>query len=71
MSTVSAIASSSMMTAAARLETSAAKIADPNSGADLSTEAANQIQARLDFTANAMVLRSDLKMSGMLIDMMA
>ena len=71
MSTVSAIASSGMMTAAARLETSAARVADPNSGADLSTEAVNQIAARLDFAANALVLRADNRMTGALLDMLA
>jgi flagellar hook protein FlgE len=71
MSTVSAIASSGMMNAAARLATSAAKVANPNSGADLSTEAVNQIQARLDFSANALVLRADSRMTGTLLDMLA
>jgi hypothetical protein len=71
MSTVSSIASSGMMNAAARLEASAAKVANPNSGADLTTEVANQIVARLDFTANALVLRADSKMTGALLDMLA
>ena len=71
MSTVSAIASAGMMNAAARLQTSAAKIADPSSGADLTTEAVNQVEARLDFSANAAVLRADSKMTGALLDMLA
>lgn len=71
MSTVSAIASSGMMNAATRLETSAAKIADPSSGADLGTEAVSQIEARIDFAANALVLRADGKMTGALLDMLA
>jgi len=71
MSTVSSIASSGMMNAAARLQASAAKVANPNSGGDLTTEAANQIVARLDFTANALVLRADSKMTGALLDMLA
>jgi len=57
--------------AAARLQTSAAKVADPNSGADLTTEAANQMSARLDFSANALVLHADSKMTGALLDMLA
>ena len=71
MSTVSAIASSGLMNAATRLASSAAKVADPNSGADLSTEAVKQIEARLDFSANALVLRADSKMTGTLLDMLA
>ena len=71
MSTVSATASSGMMNAATRLQTSAAKIADPSSGADLGTEAVNQIEARIDFAANALVLRADGKMTGALLDMLA
>ena len=71
MSTVSAIASSGMTTAAARLATSAAKVANPNAGADRSTEAVNQIEARLDFAANALVLRADSRMTGMLLDTLA
>ena len=71
MSTVSAIACSGMMNAAARLQTSAAKVADPNSGADLTTEAANQIAARVDFSANALVLRAGSNMIGALLDMLA
>jgi flagellar basal body rod protein FlgC len=71
MSTVSAIASAGMMSAAARLETSASRIANPSSGADLTTEVANQIGARLDFAANALVLRADSKMTGALLDMLA
>jgi hypothetical protein len=71
MSTVSAIAGAGMMNAAARLATSAAKVADPKSGADLSTEAVNQIEARLDFTANALVLRADSRMTGALLDVLA
>ena len=71
MSTVSTIASPGMMTAAARLQTSAAKVANPAAGADLTTEAVNQIEARLDFSANAAVLRADGTMTGALLDMLA
>ena len=71
MSSVSSIASSGMLSAATRLETSAAKVADPASGADLATEAVNQIEARLDFAANAQVLRAGNTMTGALLDMLA
>lgn len=71
MSTVSAIATSGMMTAAARLQVSAAKVADPNSDANLATEAVNQVATRLDFAANALVLRADNRMTGALLDMLA
>ncbi|MGN6590226.1 MAG: hypothetical protein ACTHKE_08045 [Sphingomicrobium sp.] len=71
MSTVSAIATSGMLNAAGRFQSSAAKVADPSSGADLSTEAVTQAEARIDFTANALVLRAGLKMTGALLDMLA
>jgi hypothetical protein len=71
MSSVSAIAASGMLNAAARLQTSAVKFADPSSGTDLSAEAVKQIEARIDFTANALALRIDGKMTGALLDMLA
>ena len=71
MSTVSSIAASGMLNAAARLQTSAARIADPSSGADLSTEAVNQVEARIDFAANALVLRAGSRMTGALLDVLA
>lgn len=71
MSTVSSIASSGMMAAASRFQASAAKVADPASNADLGTEAVNQIKARFDFAANALVLRADSKMTGALLDVLA
>ena len=71
MSSVTVIATSGMLNAAARLQTSAAKITDPSSGADLSTEAVNQIEARIDFAANALVLHADHQMTGALLDVLA
>jgi len=71
MSSVSAIAASGMLNAAARFDASAAKVADPLSGADLTTEAVNQIEARIDFAANALVLRAGSRMTGALIDLIA
>jgi flagellar basal body rod protein FlgC len=71
MSSVSSIAASGMLYAAARLQTSAAKIADPSSKAALSTEAVNQVEARIGFTANALMLRADSQMTGALLDMLA
>ena len=71
MSSVTVIAASGMLNAAARLQTSAAKITDPSSGADLSTEAVNQIEARIDFAANALVLHADHQMTGALLDVLA
>ena len=71
MSTVSSIAAAGMLNAATRLQTSAAKVADPSSGADLSTEAVNQIEARIDFAANALVLRAGHQMTGALLDVLA
>ena len=71
MSSVSFIAASGMLNAAAHLQTSAAKVADPSSGTDLSSEAVNQIEARIDFAANALVLRAGHQMSGALLDVLA
>jgi len=71
MSSVSAIAASGMLNAAARFDASAAKVADPLSRADLTTEAVNQIEARIDFAANALVLRAGSRMTGALIDLIA
>lgn len=71
MSSVTTIAASGMLAAAARFDASAAKVADPASGADLSTEAVNQIEARIDFAANALVLRAGAHMTGALIDLLA
>jgi hypothetical protein len=71
MSTVSAIATSGMLSAAARFESSAAKVASPSSDADLGTEAVTQIEARIDFAANALVLRAESKMTGALLDLLA
>jgi flagellar basal body rod protein FlgC len=71
MSSVSSIAASGMLTAAARLETSASKIANSSSGADLAAEAVNQVEARLDFAANAVVLRAGHQMIGALLDVLA
>jgi hypothetical protein len=71
MNTVSSIAASGMLNAAARLQTSAARIADPSSGADLSTEAVSQVEARIDFAANALVLRAGSRMTGALLDVLA
>ena len=71
MSSVSSIAASGMLNAAARLQTSAAKVSDPSSDADLSTEAVNQLEARIAFAANALVLRAGHRMTGALIDVLA
>ena len=71
MNTVSSIAASGMLNAAARLQTSAARIADPSSGADRSTEAVSQVEARIDFAANALVLRAGSRMTGALLDVLA
>ena len=71
MSSVTAIAASGMLNAAARFTASAAKVADPSSGADLTTEAVNQIEARIDFAANALVLRAGAHMTGALLDLIA
>ena len=59
-----------MLNASARLQSSAAKVVDPSSGADLS-EAVNQIEARVDFAANALVLRTGHRMTGALLDVLA
>ena len=71
MSSVSPIATSGMLNAAARLQRSAAKVVDSSSGADLSSEAVNQIEGRIDFVANALVLRAGHQMSGALLDVLA
>ena len=71
MSTVSSIAAAGMLEAAARLQTSAVKVAGPSSGADLSTEAVNQIEARIGFAANALMVRAGSRMIGALLDMLA
>jgi len=71
MSSVSTIAASGMLNAAARPQTSAAKVADPSSGADLTTEAVNLVEARIDFVANALVLRAGYQMTGALLDVLA
>jgi len=71
MSSVTAIAASGMLNAAARFDASAAKVADSSSGADLSTEAVNQIEARVSFAANALVLRAGSRMTGALLDVLA
>ena len=71
MSSVSSIAASGMLNAAARLKTSAAKVSDPSSVADLSTEAVEQLEARIDFAANALVLRAGHRMTGILLDVLA
>jgi len=71
MSSVSSIAASGMLSAAARLQTSAAKVADPSSGADLATEAVTQVEARIDFAANALVLHAGHQMTGALLDVLA
>ena len=71
MSTISSIAAAGMLNAAARLQMSAANIADPSSAADLSTETVNQLEARVDFAANSLVLRAGSKMTGALLDLLA
>ena len=71
MSSVSSIAASGMLSAATLLQTSAAKVSDPSSGADLSTEAVNQLEARIAFAANALVLRAGHRMTGALLDVLA
>ena len=71
MSSVTAIAASGMLNAFARLQSSAAKVADPSSGADLPTECLNRIEARIDFAANALVLRTGHRMTGALLDVLA
>ena len=71
MSSVSSMATSGMLNAAARLQASASRVADPSSNADLATEAVNQIEARIDFAANALVLRAGHKMTGALLNVLA
>jgi flagellar hook-associated protein FlgK len=71
MSSVSAIAASGILTAAARVQASAVKVADPSSKNDLGTEAANQAEAGIGFAANALVLRAANQMTDTLVDMLA
>ena len=71
--TISAISSglSGLQRASQRFETSATRIANPNSGADLATEAVNVIGARLDFEASTKVIKVATDMQKSAIDILA
>lgn len=69
MSSVSSIALSGMNAASARLQASANTIADASgSSGDLAGELVQVLMARIDFAANAQVMRADSKMTQSLLD---
>ena len=68
MSAISSIALSGLSAASMRLQDSATKIADPGRNADLADEIVQQLTARIDFAANAQVLKTDARMTASLLD---
>ena len=68
---MSSVSASGMLTAAAHIQASAVRVADPSSKTDLGTEAANQAEAGIGFAANALVLRVANQMTDTLVDMLA
>ena len=70
---ISAISSglSGLQRASQRFETSATRIANPNSGADMATEAVNVLSAKLDFEASTTVIKAVNDMAKRTIDILA
>ena len=70
---ISAISSglSGLQRASQRFESSAERIANPNSGADLATEAVNVLSAKLDFEAATKVIKVANDMARNTIDILA
>ena len=72
MSTVSSITASGMAAATMRLQMSANKVANAaSSDVDLAGEVVQQIMARVSFTANAQVMKTDARMTAALFDITA
>jgi hypothetical protein len=71
--TSSAISSglSGLQRATQRFESSAARIANPNSGGDLATEIVNVMMAKLDFEASTKVVKIAGNMQKSAIDILA
>jgi flagellar hook protein FlgE len=71
--TTSAISSgvSGLQRATQRFETSAARIANPNSGGDLAEELVNVLTAKLDFEASTKVIKVASDMQKSAIDILA
>ena len=70
---ISAIPSglSGLQRASQRFEASAERIANPNSGADLTTEAVNVLSAKLNFEASTKVIKVANEMAKNTIDILA
>jgi flagellar hook protein FlgE len=71
--TISAMSSglSGLQRATQKFETGAARIANPNSGADLATELVNVLTAKLDFEASTKIIKVASDMQKSAIDILA
>jgi flagellar basal body rod protein FlgC len=68
MSAISSIALSGLNAASQRLHDSATRVANGGTNVDLADEAVQQITARIDFAANAQMLKTDAQMTTRLLD---
>ncbi|MET3900026.1 flagellar hook protein FlgE [Devosia sp. UYZn731] len=71
--TISAMSSglSGLQRATQKFETSAARVASPNSGADLAEELINVLTAKLDFEASTQIIKVASDMQKSAIDILA
>ena len=70
MSSISSIALSGMHTAAARIQTSANNIANPNSGSDLADNIVEQAVAQSNVSMSLQMIKADHDMTQQLIDIL-
>jgi len=68
MSAISSIALSGLNAASQRLQDSANRVASAGTEVDLADEIVQQLTARIDFAANAQVLKAETRMTAALLD---
>ena len=65
------IGAGGMRAAANRFETSAARVSNPNSGADMATEMISIMQSKIEFEASAKIVKMAGDMQKSAIDILA